>query len=92
MAGDTLSVETDQHPGEPLIELVMKNGRRVAPSATLAQIRERACNDLARLPYALSELERGMDYPVEIAPALVHLAEAVDRRLADERTALERQD
>jgi hypothetical protein len=34
-----------------------------------------------------------MDYPVEIAPALVHLAEAVDRRLAEnERTALERQD
>jgi nicotinate phosphoribosyltransferase len=39
MAGDVLSLESDTHSGEPLIELVMKNGRRVGPHLSLAEIR-----------------------------------------------------
>jgi nicotinate phosphoribosyltransferase len=57
MSGDILSLETDKQPGETLIVPVMRSGKRLAPSPTLAQIRERAARDLARLPEALRKLE-----------------------------------
>ena len=50
MRGDILSLESDKQPGEPLIVPVMRAGKRIAPAPTLAQIRERAARDLARLP------------------------------------------
>lgn len=82
-AGDTLSVESDQHPGEPLIEPVMKNGRRLRAAPTLAEIRAQAKRDMERLPEPLRELEPDTTYPVEVADALVKLAADVDRRLAE---------
>ena len=42
MCGDILSVEEDHQPGEPLIQPVMRNGRRLQPQPTLAEIRARA--------------------------------------------------
>src|SRR5450830_1135980 len=82
MAGDVLSLESDLHAGEPLIELVMKDGRRVGPAPTLVEIRARAAQDLERLPEPLRALEPGAAYPVEVADALVRLAAEVDNRLA----------
>ena len=52
MRGDILSLESDKQPGETLIVQVMRGGKRVAPAPTLAQIRERAARELARLPGA----------------------------------------
>ena len=60
----------------------MQNGRRIAASPTLAEVRARAARDLDRLPNALRRLEPGSHYPVEVADALVQLACEVDRRLA----------
>jgi nicotinate phosphoribosyltransferase len=81
--GDTLSVESDQNPGEPLIEPVMKNGCRLRAAPTLAEIRAHAKRDLDRLPDSLRELEPDAAYPVDVADALVKLAADVDRRLAE---------
>jgi nicotinate phosphoribosyltransferase len=77
MSGDILSLETDKQPGETLIVPVMRSGKRLAPSPTLAQIRERAARDLARLPEALRKLEPA-DYPVKIADALKAVAAKAD--------------
>ncbi|MGA7390440.1 MAG: nicotinate phosphoribosyltransferase [Pseudolabrys sp.] len=89
LAGDTLSIETESHPGEQLIELVMKDGLRLRPAPTLAEIRAQAKNDLERLPESLCELEPGTTYPVEVADTLVKLAAEVDHRVAQrERLAL----
>ncbi len=82
MAGDVLSLETDSQAGEPLIEIVMKHGRRVGQKPSLAEIRARAANDLARLPEPLRALKPGATYPIEVADALVRLAAEVDSRLA----------
>jgi nicotinate phosphoribosyltransferase len=79
MRGDILSVESDQQPGETLIEQVMRAGKRIAPAPTLAQIRERAAADLARLPDPLARLEVGHGYPVTISEALHALAAEADR-------------
>ena len=82
MIGDILSVETDTQLGEPLIQLVMQGGRRIATSPSLAECRARAARDLARLPESLRCLEPGASYPVQVTDALVRLAAAVDSRLA----------
>ena len=82
MAGDVLSLESDPHAGEPLIELVMKDGRRVGSTPTMADIRARAAHDLERLPEPLRDLVPGATCPVEVADALVRLAAEVDSPVA----------
>jgi nicotinate phosphoribosyltransferase len=82
MCGDFLAVEGDDQPGEPLVELILRNGRRVAPLPTLAQVRARTARSLERLPQPLRCLESGTSYPVEIAESLKRLAAEVDQRLA----------
>jgi len=82
MAGDVLSVETDKHAGEALIVPMMRGGKRLAPAPSLDEIRARAARDLARLPEPLRRLEQGVTYPVQVAEALVKLAEEADRHTA----------
>ncbi len=78
MRGDVLSLETDKQAGEALIVPVMRAGKRIGAAPTLAQIRERAVRELARLPEPLKRLETGHDYPVKIADALSKLAAQLD--------------
>jgi len=80
MSGDVLSLESDTQAGEPLIEQVMRGGERLKPAPTLAQIRERAARDLARLPEPLRQLQPGTDYPVTVADTLIALAKDADTR------------
>src|SRR5262245_19320110 len=82
MRGDVLSAESDKHDGETLVVPVMRGGKRVAPVPTLAQIRERAKRDLARLPEPLRQLEPGVVYPVEISAKLKALAAEMDAKAA----------
>ena len=82
MAGDVLTLEGRAHEGEPLIELVVENGRRLRPPPSLDELRRRAASELDRLPEPLRRLEAGTTYPVEVAEELKQLAAGVDRRLA----------
>ena len=86
MAGDVISVESDHEDGEPLIQLVMQGGRRVAPAPTLEESRARAARDLARLPEPLRRLEPQGSYPVQVADTLARLASEVDNRLTSHET------
>jgi nicotinate phosphoribosyltransferase len=86
MDGDTLTVEGDTQPGAALIHPVMRAGRRLAPPEPLAQLRERAAQELARLPGPLRALaEDHPPYPVTVAPALARLAEEVDKSTTNEK-------
>src|SRR6185312_10023366 len=78
MRGDILTLEGDTQPGEALIAPAMRGGKRVAPAPGLAQIRERAARDLARLPQPLAQLEPDTRYPVAISDALETLVEKMD--------------
>lgn len=82
MIGDTLGVEGDRQDGEPLLVPVMRAGRRLGPSASLAEIRRRAEQQLSRLPEPLRRLQPGCAYPVAVAAGLLALARAVDDRVA----------
>jgi nicotinate phosphoribosyltransferase len=82
MAGDVLGLDGDTQAGEPLMRLVMQNGRRVEPPATLADLRARAARELAHLPEPLRSLAAGAPYPVRVADSLETLAAETDARLA----------
>ena len=85
MAGDLLTCDAPiprgRTDGQPLVERVMQNGRRIRPSPSLDDIRAHAKRELERLPEALRRLEPSAVYPVEVAGELRELAAAVDRRL-----------
>jgi nicotinate phosphoribosyltransferase len=58
----------------------MRNGRRLAPSPSLDEIRSRAKRELERLPENLRRLEPSANYPVEVGEDLIKLADEVDSR------------
>jgi nicotinate phosphoribosyltransferase len=83
IAGDLLTLEDDRAlPAsrlEPLIEPVMRGGRRIGAGPSLAQARERAAAELRRLPQPLQALRTDASYPVTVSAALRALAREVDR-------------
>ena len=56
----------------------MRDGKRLAPPESLAEIRVRVQQQLAALPPAL-RANQTEPYPVEIAPGLRELAAQLDR-------------
>jgi nicotinate phosphoribosyltransferase len=78
--GDLLTLEGAPGDGEPLIQPVMRQGRRLSPPPPLDQLRARAAAELGALPAHLARLETAPAYPVEVSRALRDLAEEVDRR------------
>jgi nicotinate phosphoribosyltransferase len=78
MHGDVLSLDDDKQTGDALVVPVMRGGRRIEPVPSLAQIRERAARDLARLPEPMRRLEAGIAYPVEISAKLKALVAEMD--------------
>jgi nicotinate phosphoribosyltransferase len=83
MIGDVISLESDRQPGRPLIEPVMRDGRRLKPKPALDDIRAHAARELARLPEDLRRLEPAASYPVGIGKPLRDLAAEFDCRLAE---------
>ncbi|HWQ40358.1 MAG TPA: nicotinate phosphoribosyltransferase [Burkholderiales bacterium] len=79
IAADTIALETETFPGEPLLQPVMKGGRRLADPEPLNTIRDRALAAMTRLPPALRRLEPAEPLPVTISPGLKALAAEVDR-------------
>jgi len=84
MTGDTLTTENDETAGEPLLECVMRDGRRLNPSPTLVKVREHTRVQLAHLPSAMRGVDTASRYPVEVSAALHALVKEVDLR--DQRT------
>lgn len=79
MKGDIVSLENDAQEGEPLLVPVMRSGRRLL-QVPLEDARLYARKNLQCLPLQLTSLEEKGVYPVDIAPALRHLADEMDAR------------
>ncbi|MCL4183367.1 MAG: hypothetical protein KJ011_07950 [Burkholderiaceae bacterium] len=78
-AGDCVQLADEPATGEPLLQPVMRAGRRLGAAPTLAQARAHCGAQLARLPDALRALEAApAAYPVTISDALRALAREVD--------------
>lgn len=79
LAGDIVTLLGAPSPnGTPLLEPVMREGKRVALPLPLSELRRRAAEQLAAIPIALRHLQDPAAYPVEIAAPLRALAQAVD--------------
>jgi nicotinate phosphoribosyltransferase len=87
MDGDILSLEDDIQPGTPLLQPVMRSGKRTYPSPSLVDVRAYAARQIAQLPEPLRRLEPGASYRVEVAEKLAKLAAEVDRRLSAARSS-----
>ncbi|TAM50495.1 MAG: nicotinate phosphoribosyltransferase [Paraburkholderia sp.] len=81
MAGDLVTLEREQRDGEPLLEPVMRGGKRCAPPTTLEAARQHAQRSLRALPPAQRSLDRDEPYPVAISDGLRELARRLDAGL-----------
>lgn len=76
MVGDTIAAADEAVDGEPLLQPMIRAGRRVAPAGSLADARERARRQRAALPLPLQAIRQtGSPYPVEVSAALRRKAE-----------------
>lgn len=82
MSGDVLTVEGDHRDGEPLIQHMMKDGRRVRAAESLEAVRARVAETLARLPDGLRGMKPAETYPVTVSPVLRDLVSEANHRTA----------
>ncbi len=87
--GDVIALREEPLPvgAEPLLEVVMRGGQRVAPSGRLDDARARFEADLARLPAAALDLHEPRPPAVRSSPALERLATCLESELCAARTS-----
>ncbi|MBY4676830.1 nicotinate phosphoribosyltransferase [Marinobacterium arenosum] len=73
--------ETDDS-GQPLLQPVMRDGRRLTPAEPLSAIRRRVGQQLASLPVELRQLSEPASFRLEISEQLQQLARQTDQRYA----------
>jgi nicotinate phosphoribosyltransferase len=71
--------DEDYPEGTPLLELVMRDGRRLGPAAPIGEARTRTLAGLERLPARYKSLHGGPRYPVGHSAALERLLDEVRR-------------
>jgi nicotinate phosphoribosyltransferase len=83
---DVIGLHDEQPPdgGVPLLETVMRSGRRTVERPTLDRSRERFAADLAGLPPAAREIRSPVAPRAVISERLAALTERVRRRIEDE--------
>ena len=78
---DVVALETEGAPGVPLLEPVMRGGRRLHAVEPLAAIRNRAARSLATLPLGSLALVEPQAPAATISPGIRALADRVDAGL-----------
>lgn len=87
MTGDTVSLSNSGVEGLPLLEHVMKEGRRPGSSPSFAAIASHTKDQIRTLPANLRGLGSTESYPVDIDPGVLRLREAA-QALIDARRKL----
>lgn len=77
---DRLGLVTETAVGQPLLQLVVKQGQRVQQRETLAEIRERTAVSVASLPTESRNLDNPISLPMEISPTLQQLIKQTQQR------------
>ncbi|HCF28736.1 MAG TPA: nicotinate phosphoribosyltransferase, partial [Cyanobacteria bacterium UBA11049] len=72
---DRLGLITESPIGQPLLQLVMKQGETVQPPETLAEIRHRTAASVASLPDECRDIDHPVPVSVEISASLQELTE-----------------
>lgn len=82
---DVVASAGEAHPGRPLLEPVMRDGRRLpAGEVSLDSSRERAAEEIGRLPDRLRRLEPAdPEYRVDVSESLRGLQRRIAERMSD---------
>ena len=80
MHSDVLALEGEAQKGIPLLQPVMRAGKRLASPAPLSDLRTRAAQELQRLPNQLRRLDPAPPYPVNMSQSLQSLCDALDKQ------------
>jgi nicotinate phosphoribosyltransferase len=80
LVADTLALQQEVFPGQPLLQPVMRGGRLLEPAPTLPEIRAHARTQMAMLAPPLRALGQATPCLPVISPVLRALAGEVDRR------------
>lgn len=79
LSGDSIALATEIQPGEPLLQEIMRNGRRVARLPSLTEMREFCRQRVAELPASLRILSmEESQYPVRVTDRVRALAASLD--------------
>lgn len=78
---DVIALEDEKVDGEPILVKVVEKGKVVYDFPTLEEIRERALENLSRLPEKYKRLRNAAKYPVELSPKLKKLIMELRRKL-----------
>ncbi len=73
MRSDTIALRDEKLEGEPLLEVVMENGKRIRPRESLSVARNRFKDEFARLDESYKRLQDPAEYPVDLGPSLEEL-------------------
>jgi len=78
---DIIAVENERIEGEPLLAKVMENGKIACNLPTLDGIRERALENVSRLPEEYKKLRAARKYPVKLSLGLRKLTRELTEKL-----------
>jgi len=79
---DRIALESEPaNGGSPLLEEVMRGGRRLSPAEPIANLRSRCIAGLQRLPERYRRIDRSAVYPVRYTKRLEKMLEQVRRRV-----------
>jgi nicotinate phosphoribosyltransferase len=81
---DIIALHDEKVEGEPLLIKVMDNGEIIYDLPPLDAIRERALENLSRLPEKYKKLKDAPTYPVELSPKLKRLIKELSVKLQKE--------
>jgi nicotinate phosphoribosyltransferase len=82
---DIISLEDETVEGaEIILKAVVLNGQIVCERPDLTLIRQRAAENISKLPEGYRELEGAKKYPVEFSPGLVALRESLVQKIKKE--------
>lgn len=79
-AGDTISIEGEAAEGTPLLEQVVRNGKRVNARRSIAEIRQYALENVAMLPDYLKDVRVNQQYNVAESKGLQNIVGELTRR------------
>lgn len=73
---DWIGLRDEKIAGERLLKEVVRDGRTIAPSPSLAESRETFAAEFAALPESVKAIRDPQPYPVEFSPKLIALRDA----------------
>ena len=81
---DVIALRHEELSGaEPLLQKVLEEGKRAAPSPSLKDIRETFLDEFSRLDEAIKSIQDPANYPVELSPRLQRLKQEIEKQVAE---------